>query len=230
MGVFLIDGARRPFCTCTKFYIFRQQRETLQSCNALCVERKLNWLSNHTGPVPYLSRYLERWTSYGGSIRPGFKSPGFEARRAPDVYRGSWRVWLRLVAGRSQSESAIGTGCARLCAYVNPRPAGVWLVTRPAGGGGGGAKGPPPEISQTTGPISKFQTPFDSPVRELPVQGQIFDPEVTDDVTGQVKVRIFDFSGLATSASKISMLSANKANESAWIVSLTSVSIISCAL
>ena len=110
---------------------------------------------------------------------------------------------------------------------VNPRPAGVWLVTRPAGGG---PKGPPPEISQTTGPISKFQTPFDSPVRELPLQGQIFDPEVTDDVTGQVKVRIFDFSGLATSASKISMLSANKANESAWIVSLTSVSIISCAL
>ena len=110
----------------------------------------------------------------------------------------------------------------------NPRPAGVWIVTRPAGGGGG--KGSPPEISQTTGPISKFQTPFDSPVRELHVQGQTFDPEVTDDVTGQVKVRIFDFSGLVTSASKISMLSANKANESAWIVSLTSVSIIPCAL
>ena len=110
---------------------------------------------------------------------------------------------------------------------ISPRPAGVWIVTRPAGGG---PKGPPPEISQTTGPISKFQTPFDSPVRELPVQGKKFDPEVTDDVTGQVKVRILDFSGLVTSASKISMLSANKANESAWIVSLTSVSIISCAL
>ena len=26
---------------------------------------------------------------------------------------------------------------------VNPRPAGVWIVTRPAGGGGGGPKGPP---------------------------------------------------------------------------------------
>ena len=110
----------------------------------------------------------------------------------------------------------------------SPRPAGVWLVTRPAGGGG--AKGPRPEISQTTGPISKFQTPFDSPVRELPVQGQKFDPEVTDDVTGQVKVKIFYFSDLVTSASKISMLSANKANESAWVVSLTSVSIIYCAL
>ena len=94
-------------------------------------------------------------------------------------------------------------------------------------GGGGRAKGPP-EISQTTGPISKFQTPFDSPVRELPVQGQKLDLEVTDDVTGQVKIRIFDFSGLVISASKVSMLSANKANESAWIVSLTSVSIISC--
>ena len=96
--------------------------------------------------------------------------------------------------------------------------------------GGGGGKGPH-EISQTTGPISKFQTPFDSPVRELPVKGQKFDPaEVTDDVTGQVKGIIFYFSGLVTSASKISMLSGNKANESAWIVSLTSVSIMSCAL
>ena len=77
---------------------------------------------------------------------------------------------------------------------INPRPAGVWLVTCPAGGG---AKGPPPpEISQTTGPISKFQTPFDSPVRELPKQCQKFDPEVTDDVTGQVKVRIFRLFGL----------------------------------
>ena len=87
---------------------------------------------------------------------------------------------------------------------LSPRPAGVWLVTRPAGGGG------------------ECQTTFDSPVRELAVQGQKFDPEVTDDVTGQVKVRIIDFSGLVTSASKISMLSANKANESAWTVSLTS--------
>ena len=109
-------------------------------------------------------------------------------------------------------------------------PSPRWgLVSNTSCWGGGGGEGPP-EISQTTGPISKFQTPFDSPVRELPVQGQKFDPEVTDDVTGQVKVRIFDFSGLVTSASKISMLSANKASESAWIVSLTSVSIISCAL
>ena len=49
-------------------------------------------------------------------------------------------------------------------------------------------------------------------------------------ITSQVRsVRIFDFLGLVTSASKISMLSANKAKESVWIVSLTSVSIISYA-
>ena len=70
---------------------------------------------NVAGPV---AQSVERWTPYGSSIRPGVKSPGFEARRAPDVYRASWRVWLRLVAGRNQSKSAIGTGRARLCAYV----------------------------------------------------------------------------------------------------------------
>ena len=57
-----------------------------------------------------------------------------------------------------------------------------------------------------------------------------FDLEVTDDVIGQVKVRMFDFSGLVASASTISMLSANKANKSAWIVSLAFLSIISCVL
>ena len=35
---------------------------------------------------------------------------------------------------------------------------------------------------------------------------------VTSDVTGQVKVKMFDISGLVTSASKIAMLSTNKAN------------------
>ena len=62
---------------------------------------------------------------------------------------------------------------------------------------------------------------FDSPVRELSKHGVKFDLEVTDDVIGQDKVKMFDFSGLGTSASTISMSSANKANhQSAWMVSL----------
>ena len=39
-----------------------------------------------------------------------------------------------------------------------------------------------------------------------------FDLGVTSDVTAQVKVKMFDISGLVTSASKIAMLSTNKAN------------------
>ena len=108
---------------------------------------------------------------------------------------------------------------------LNPRPVGLWRVKHVVP-----PPPPPTVISQTTEPISKIQTPFDSPVCELSKHGVKFDLDATDDVTGQVKVRMFDFSGLVTSASTISMLSTNKANESAWIVSLTFVSIVSCAL
>ena len=87
----------------------------------------------------------------------------------------------------------------------------VWRVTHPVRGGGGAGVSPP-VVSQTTGPISEIQTPFDSPVRELSKHGEKFDLEVTDDVTDQVIVGMFDFSGLVTSACKISMLNANKAN------------------
>ena len=107
----------------------------------------------------------------------------------------------------------------------NPRPVGVWRVTHSVGGGGGRI----PVISQTTGPISKIQMTFDSPVRELSQHGVKFDLEITDDVTGRVKVGRFDISGLMTSASKISTFSANKANESAWIVYICKYNLISCA-
>ena len=107
---------------------------------------------------------------------------------------------------------------------LNPRPAGVWLVTRPAGGGGGLRS---PKLLDR---FPNFKRNLIALYMNYPYKVTQIDLEVTDDVTGQVKVRIFDFSGLVTSASKISMLSANKANESAWMVSLTSVGIISCAL
>ena len=67
-------------------------------------------------------------------------------------------------------------------------------------------------ISQTTGPISKIQTPFNSPIHEISKHGVKFDLEVTDDVTGQVKDGMFNFLLLVTSASKVSMLSTNKAD------------------
>ena len=51
------------------------------------------------------------------------------------------------------------------------------------------------------------------------------DLEITDDVTGQVKVGMLDISDFVTLASKFSMLSANKANESAWVMYLAFVSL-----
>ena len=83
-------------------------------------------------------------------------------------------------------------------------------------------------IPQNTGLISKIQTPFYSPERELSKHGVNFDLEVTGDVTGQVKVRMFDFSDFVTLVSTILMSSANKANESAWAVLLTCVGHFLC--
>ena len=105
-----------------------------------------------------------------------------------------------------------------------------YFYNAPHWGGGGGAISSPPLISETTGPILKLQAAFESLEKNCGRKTDFHDLGVTSDVTGQVKVKMFDISGLVTSASKISMLSANKANESAWIVSLILLSIISCAL
>ena len=60
---------------------------------------------------------------------------------------------------------------------------------------------------------SKIQAAFESAGKPAGRKTNFNDLGVTSDVTGQVKVKMFDFSGLVTSASKISMLSSNKANE-----------------
>ena len=78
--------------------------------------------------------------------------------------------------------------------------------------GGGGAISSPPLISEINGPILKIQTAFERPGKNCRGKTNFIDLGVTSDVTGQVKVKMFDISGLVTSASKIAMLSTNKAN------------------
>ena len=78
-------------------------------------------------------------------------------------------------------------------------------------GGGGAISSSTPLISETTGPILKIQAAFESPGKTVEGKNCIH-LGVTSDVTGQVKVKMFDISGLVTSASKIAMLSTNKAN------------------
>ena len=69
----------------------------------------------------------------------------------------------------------------------------------------GGAISSPPLISESTGPIKKIQAEFESPGKNAEGKTNCIDLGVTNDVTGQVKVKMFDFSGLVTSASKIAM-------------------------
>ena len=95
--------------------------------------------------------------------------------------------------------------------------------------GGGGLSAPPLRTPKLLDRFPKFKR-HSIRVRELSKHGVKFDLEVTNDVTDQAKVSMFDFSGFLTSASTISLLNAHKTNESAWIVSLTFVSIISCVL
>ena len=64
---------------------------------------------------------------------------------------------------------------------VNLRPVGIWRVTLLWG------EVSPPVISKTTRLISKIQTLFDSPVRELSKHGVKIDLEFIDDVTSRVK-------------------------------------------
>ena len=96
----------------------------------------------------------------------------------------------------------------------------IWpILTKPAPHwgifitlGGGGAISSPPLISETTGLILKIQAAFESPGKNCRGKANFIDFGVTSDVTGQVKVKMLDISGLVTSASKIAMLSTNKAN------------------
>ena len=81
----------------------------------------------------------------------------------------------------------------------------MFFNPRPTGGGGG-------LISETTGPIlKKFKRHFKS-LENCRGKTNFTNIGVTSNVTAQVKVKMFDISGLVTSASKIAMLSTNKAN------------------
>ena len=65
----------------------------------------LIFLSFSIAPAGPVAQSVERWTPYGGSIRPGVKSPGFEARRRPMFIEhpgGYGCGWWQAVTSRSQ--------------------------------------------------------------------------------------------------------------------------------
>ena len=106
------------------------------------------------------------------------------------------------------SKKGLQRDLSKMSEAITPAPLGYFYN---APHWGGGYFEPPPLISETTGPILKIQAAFESPGKNC--QGKkIIDLGVTSDVTGQVKVKMFDISVLVTSASRIAMLSTNKAN------------------
>ena len=77
---------------------------------------------------------------------------------------------------------------------------------------GGGAISSPPSDLRNYWTDSKNSSGIGKPWKNWWEKTNFIDLRVTSDVTGQVKVKMFDISGLVTSASKIVMLSTNKAN------------------
>ena len=70
----------------------------------------------------------------------------------------------------------------------------------------------PPSDLRNYSTDSKNSSGIWKPWKNCRGKTNFIDLGVTSDVTGQAKVKMFDISGLVTSASKIAMLSTNKAN------------------
>ena len=68
-----------------------------------------------------------------------------------------------------------------------PRPAGVWLVTRPAGGGGGGQKPREPlDLPKLLDRFPNFKRHWTALYVNYPIKVKKIGLDVTDDVTGHV--------------------------------------------
>ena len=80
-------------------------------------------------------------TAGGGAVfrPPGFSQIAKKRRRAKFAIAVQSTIWHI-----SKKNDDPMTPTVTPPGHINPRPAGVWIVTRPAGGGG--AKAPPPEI------------------------------------------------------------------------------------
>ena len=78
------------------------------------------------------------------------------------------------------------------CKKVTRALLGGLVRTLPAAGGGG--RSGPPSFSETNRRRGKIQMAMERPGRDLSDKVYKFDLEVTCDVTGQVKLKMFDIS------------------------------------
>ena len=103
------------------------------------------------------------------------------------------------------------TGAVVIKDHLTRAPLG-YFYNAPHWGGGGAISSPPPSDLRNYWADSKNSNGIWKTWKNCRGKTNFIDLGVTSDVTGQVKVKMFDISGLVTSASKIAMLSTNKAN------------------
>ena len=177
---------------------------------------RLDWmeaLANHVGFSPAWLRppavtrsALGCQSSVGSGTRAvGPRKPGFwcevgESMPGPELLLIA--QWLKLVPS---------------CRYIGIQSSNR-LTRAPLGyfynaphWGGGLFRAPPPDLRNYWAD-SKNLNGIWKTWKNCRGKTNFIDLGVTSDVTGQVKVKLFDISGLVTSASKIAMLSTNKAN------------------
>ena len=155
------------------------------------------WFAHHHWSRS-VAQLVELWTPGGGS--PGSR------RRSVWYLLNSWRG-LTAVDGSGRSQWKWSRLYPAMSACL-PAPHWGIFITRPIVGGAISS----PLLSETTGPILKNSSGIWKPWKNCRRKTNFIDLGVTSDVTCQVKVKMFDISGLVTSASKIAMLSTNKAN------------------
>ena len=140
---------------------------------------------------------------------PGTTSAN-EPRKCIDIQEA-----VGLPVSQIQESEQLKRKCLSLSNHLRKRqhdtPAPHWgtFITRPTGGGG---YFEPPSDLWNYWADSKNSSGIWKPWKNCQKKTNFIDLGVTSDVTGQVKVKMFDISGLVTWASKIAMLSTNKAN------------------
>ena len=147
----------------------------------------------------------------------GMRSDAFQASDKYTIFGGRpvhwfdhqklsvWFVFLAWIEGTLSTRMQLG-----FSHFLTRAPLG-YFYNAPHWGGGGAISSPPSDLRNYWAD-SKNSNGIWNTWKNCRGKTNFIDLGVTSDVTGQVKVKMFDISGLVTSTSKIAMLSTNKAN------------------
>ena len=173
------------------------------------------WRFRSTYPVD--STYSNKGSAWFNSNSTHI--PDFDGRLKSDpTHLSQSRRQISLARPLSRAQPCLANTRGPTATYLTIRT-NIILTRAPLGyfynaphwGGGGGLFRPPSDL-RNYWTDSKNSSDILKPWKNCRRKTNFIDLGATSDVTGQVKVKMFDISGLVTSASKIAILSTNKAN------------------